>query len=259
MEKEVKDNLIKFGLSDVEARVYYAALAMPNSSVDDISRRANINRTACYPVLEKLQKLGLVSKVKRNNKTVFKSSPPQKILDIIQEKAAGIEKIIPQLKTLYEVNRGKPDVKLYEGHEGMKTVLNMMLEEAREIFVFGDGNSFRRAIPGWTDQWSERRAKKGIKAKYLLKATSLAIDVGKQYRRSKTLKCRMTKYRVLPEAVEIEYNGFSVYNNKAVIFIYEKEPLAIVIESYIVTNLMRSVFNILWNLAEKYNDTLLKV
>lgn len=259
MEKDIKDNLIKFGLSDIESRVYYSALAHENASVDVISRKANVNRTACYPVLEKLIKLGLMSRVKRKNKTVFRSSPPQKILDILKEKREGIEKIIPQLKTLYEVNRGKPDVKFYEGQEGVKTVLDSILEETREMLVFGDGNSFRRAIPGWTDTWSERRAKRGIKAKYLLKATPLAIEVGKRYKRSNALKCRMTKYRVLPEAYEIEYNGFYVYNNKVVLCIYEKEPLAIVIESHIVANLMRSMFNILWNLAEKYNNTLLKI
>ena len=258
MEKDIKENLINFGLTEPESKIYYSALKIDDASVDIISKQSGINRTACYPVLGKLIKLGLVSRAKKKGKTVYKSASPQKILDILNEKRKGVEKIIPQLNSLYEVNRGKPDVSFYEGQEGVKTVLNLILKETKEILVFGDGNSFKRAIPGWTDQYSLRRAKKGIKAKFLLKATPLSISCGKKYKTIKNIKSKYTKYRVLPEAYELEYNGFYVYNNKVALCVFEKEPLAIVIESKIISNLLRSMFNILWNIAEKYNNTLLR-
>lgn len=258
MENNIKENLIKFGLSEQESKIYYSALKVNNASVYIISKQSGINRTACYPVLEKLIKLGLVSKARKKGKTIYKSASPQKMLDILEEKKTGIESIIPQLNSLYEIGREKPDVSFYDGQEGVKTVLNSILEETKELLVFGDGNSFKRAIPGWTDQYSLRRAKKGIKAKFLLKATPLSIKCGKEYRTIDNIKSRYTQYRVLPEAYELEYNGFYVYNDKVALCVFEREPLAIVIESKIISSLLRSVFNILWNIAEKYNATLLR-
>jgi hypothetical protein len=180
------------------------------------------------------------------------------MLDILNEKKEGVEKIIPQLNSLYEVNRGKPNVNFFDGQEGVKTVLNSILEETKELLVFGDGNSFKHAIPGWTEQYSLRRAKKGIKAKFLLKATPLSIECGKKYKTIKDVKSEYTQYRVLPEAYELEYNGFYVYNNKVALCVFEKEPMAVVIESKIVANLLKSMFNILWIVAEKYDNTLLR-
>lgn len=180
------------------------------------------------------------------------------MLDILEEKKTGIESIAPQLNSLYEFGREKPNVSFYEGQEGIKTVLNSILEETKELLVFADGNSFKNAIPGWTDQYSLRRAKKGVKAKFLLKATPLSIKCGKEYKIGNNIKSKYTDYRVLPEAYELEYNGFYVYNNKVALCVFEKEPLAIVIESKIISSLLRSIFNILWNVAEKYNTTLLR-
>ncbi len=258
MENNIKENLIKFGLSEQESKIYYSALKVDNASVYVISKQSGVNRTACYPVLEKLIKLGLISKAKKKGKTIYKSASPQKMLDMLEEKKIGIESIVPQLNSLYETGREKPDVSFYEGQEGIKTVLNSILDETKELLIFSDGDSFRRAIPGWTDQYSLRRAKKGIKAKLLLKATPLSIKCGKEYKTGNNIKSKYTQYRVLPEAYELEYNGFYVYNNKVVLFVFEKEPLAIVIESKIISSLLRSIFNIFWNIAEKYNTTLLR-
>lgn len=76
MENNIKENLIKFGLSEQESKVYYSALKFVNASVYVISKQSGINRTACYPVLEKLIKLGLVSKAKKKGKTIYRSASP---------------------------------------------------------------------------------------------------------------------------------------------------------------------------------------
>jgi len=258
MEENIERELIKFGLSKAEAAVYYSSLALEEPSADNIARYAKINRTTCYPILERLKDLGLVSQAKKKGKTIFKASSPDKILDMIEDRKQGIEKIIPDLKSLFEVNRGKPEIKFYQGKEGLKTVLNLILKEAGEVLIFGDGDSFRRSIPGWTDYYSDKREGRKIRSKIILKATPTVIGYIKGLRKSFAQQNKLTEIRLLPEAYVIDYSGFDVFENKVVFYSFEKENIAVIIESGVISRMMRSVFSMLWNEAEKYNRTLLR-
>lgn len=253
MQDKIIKNLTKYGLTNIEARIYMAILALESASVDKISKQAEVNRTSCYPVLERLKDQGLVGQVKKKGRTEFKASAPEKFYDLLDTKKESIEKIIPDLKSLFEISRGKPDVRFYEGEEGLKTVLNSILEEADELLVFGEGDSFLNAIPGWTDNYVEKRGGKSIKVKIILKASPAAVKAIQKRRSTDNKVSRNTKVRMLPEAYKIDCSSFDIYNNKIVLYSFKKPTNAVVIESRTISQLMRTVFGILWDLAEKYD------
>ena len=58
-----KEKLQKLGLSDKEASVYLAMLELGPSVVSDIAKKANINRSTVYVVLEFLKKRGIPSQL----------------------------------------------------------------------------------------------------------------------------------------------------------------------------------------------------
>lgn len=255
---EIKEKLKFFGLSDAEAKVYYSALALEEATVDKIARSADTNRTSTYPVLEKLEKFGLISKYKKKKKTIFKAAPPEKFLEILEEKKNIMEKIIPDLKTLFEIQEGKPSVRFYEGREGLKTVLNSILKEADEVFIFGDGDSFKKAIPGWTEYYSVKRAVKNIRAKIIVKATPANIKAARELRFSENQKSKLTKIRLLPEAYPLAYSGFDVYNHKVVFYSFDKHNIAVVLENKHISRMMKIVYELLWNEAGRYEDMFFK-
>ncbi len=250
------NNLVRYGLTENEARIYCSVLALEEATVDRIARHADLNRTSSYPILERLKEIGLVSRNKKKMKTVFKAVRPEKLYDLLDEKRESVSAILPDLKSLFEISRGRPDVSFFEGKEGFKTVLGNILREAKEVSILGDGENFIRTIPGWTDAYVKKRAGQNIKVRLILKASPAGIASIKKLLRSDAKINQLLKVRALPEAYEINYSGFDIYNNKVVLYSFEKQNHAVVIESSVINQLMRTVFDILWENAGKYDHLL---
>ncbi len=254
--KKIIERLIEYGLSEHEARVYCSTLALEEATVDRIANHADLNRTSSYPIFERLKKMGLVGQGKKKKKTVFKAVRPEKLLDILDEKREGVKEILPDLKSLFDISRGRPSVSFFEGAEGLKTVLTDILNEAKEVFILGEGESFVNAIPGWIDAYIKKRAGKNIKVKMILRATQYGIDSIKKIRSSGGGLNNSLQVRMLPEGYRIDYSGFDIYNNKVVLYSFEKDNHAVVVESTVIARMMKTVFESLWNEAEKYNNLL---
>ena len=56
----VIEELQKFGLTKIEAQVYYELLKFPNSNGSQISKRIETPRTSVYMALEKLYSTGFI-------------------------------------------------------------------------------------------------------------------------------------------------------------------------------------------------------
>lgn len=248
--------LVTYGLSETEAKLYCSCLALEEASVDKLARYADLNRTSTYPVLERLKELGLVSQGKKKKHTVYKAVSPEKLIDLLEEKKETLVSIMPDLKSLLAISRGRPDVSFFEGTEGLKTVLNDILKEAKEIYILGDGENFINLIPGWMEAYVNKRADKNIKVKLIIRATPYDLKSIKKLLASNNKVNQLLNVRVLPEIYKIHQGGFDIYNNKVVLYSFEKQNHAVVIESNVINQVMRTVFNLLWETAEKYNHLL---
>ena len=124
LEKYLKD----LGLSDKEASVYLILLQVDSMTVLEMSKKTKINRTTIYPVIESLEKKGLVSGVVNKKNEYMAESPErletyvdrQKIL--LEENANKLKDIIPQLKSIQREMGERPLIQYYEGMEGIINV-----------------------------------------------------------------------------------------------------------------------------------------
>ena len=73
LEKYLQD----IGLNEKESKVYLALLAVDNSSVLDLSKKTELNRSTTYVVLETLAKKGLVSETTVGKKLTIKQNRPR--------------------------------------------------------------------------------------------------------------------------------------------------------------------------------------
>src|SRR5581483_2129774 len=85
--------LIEFGLSQKEAKVYLALLELEVGSVSEVAKSANINRSSTYVVLSSLKKKGLISTSEDKKIQMFVATPPEMLLLEAQEKAKQAESI----------------------------------------------------------------------------------------------------------------------------------------------------------------------
>lgn len=136
----LENDLVQIGLSKKEARVYLAALELGQSAVQEISKKAQVNRTTTYIVLESLIKKGLCSTFHQDKKTFYNADSPEgldRIFEIqkneIINKQNTLERIFPQLKAVYNRQEDKPIVRFYEGKEGLLTMSAQLSNKKNEI------------------------------------------------------------------------------------------------------------------------------
>src|SRR3989344_86815 len=122
LEKYLQD----IGLSEKEAIIYLALLAVDNSSVLDLSKKTKLNRSTTYVILESLAKKGLVSETTVGKKTHYQAEPPERLETyveqrkiLLEEQAKKLKDIIPQIKTVQREAGARPIVKYFEGREGI--------------------------------------------------------------------------------------------------------------------------------------------
>lgn len=117
--------LIDIGLSEKEAKIYLALLQVDKNGVQELATRTKINRTTVYPVIESLQKKGLVSEIQDGKKVEYMAEPPERLETyverqkvVFEEHAKRLKDIIPQIKSIQREQGERPVVKYFEGRDG---------------------------------------------------------------------------------------------------------------------------------------------
>ncbi|MFH1316617.1 MAG: hypothetical protein ABII01_03800 [Candidatus Woesearchaeota archaeon] len=146
-----------------------------------------------------------------------------------------ISDVLPQMMSIQKSVKQKPSITLYEGKEGIKTVYEDILVEAKEIIGLSPKKSLLNLFEYYMPHFFERRLKAKIKVRCLLDG--------------KPLVSGLLEYRIIKDKFE---TGYWIYNNKVVIFsLTKKDPLAIVIENKSIADAMRITFELAWKAAEK--------
>ena len=115
------------GLSENQARVYLANLALGASNVSDIANEAGIKRTTVYSVVESLQGMGLIFTEFRGLKKLHSAADPGEIEKIIESKKQAFQDALPALSSFREECPEEGTFKLYNGLDSVKAVYNSLL------------------------------------------------------------------------------------------------------------------------------------
>lgn len=173
----IHDILQKFGLSEKEISVYLSCLRLGPSSVRKIAEASNINRGTTYDILRSLKDLGLVNYYHKKIRQYFWAEDPEKIQTVIIKKQQDldkvkkeIEKVLPELKSIYDKAGDKPVVRYYEGYDGIKHILQDVLDEVeksqdRQYYVYS--SSVRNYLYKRWKGFNRERIKRKIKNKVI--------------------------------------------------------------------------------------------
>ncbi len=244
---ETVEYLQKSGLSEKEAKVYLACLELGDSLASEIALKSDLPRTLVYDILERLIDLGLVSYAIKNNRKHFRAADPRELVRIIREKEEAVVHILPNLEMLQKLKGVKrPKVEIYEGKEGMKTVMDDILRsDVKEFLAYGSSRSSFEVIPAFMEDWHKERIKRKVVMRILYNNTPQARE--KVKKRSESL--RYTKYKFMPIALESP-TATLIYANKVVLQSWTKEPFAVMIESEEMAENQRRYFDELWKMIK---------
>ncbi len=245
---DILSSLRKFGLSEKEATVYVACLELGDSLASEISLKSNLPRTLIYDILERLIDLGLVSYAIKNNRKYFRAADPNELIRISKEKEETIKKILPKLEDLQKLKGVKrPKVEIYEGKEGMKTVMNDILRSnVKEFLSYGSSRSSYEIIPAFIEHWHKQRVNKKVIMKIIYNDTKEARGKAKKFEKS----LKLTKYKFMPIKLESP-TATLVYGDKVVLQSWTKEPFAVMIEDKQMAENQKQYFKQLWKIAKK--------
>lgn len=242
--KDISIILHSFGFLESEIRTYLASLQHGPATVLEIVKLTHLSRQATYVVIESLTKRGLMSSVIRGKKKYYVAEDPEKLLSYavrkeheMKDQMKDLEAVLPDLKL--KAQGDHPVVRLFEGREGLRSMLSEILsEKVPEFDEIVDLNAKRIHIPP-----GEMKALLGLK--------KLGTKVRALYT---TEPFRMTispKSYVLPE----EYHGFkagiTIYGDKVALFSYEGKVHSVNIENRGIAKTLKILFELAYkNVAQ---------
>ena len=243
--ESIKETLIKSGFSVNESVILLALFQLGKGTVSQITRKAGLNRTTGYDILDSLVSKGLASVSGKEPKQEYLAESPDKIIIFLENQAKEAQKrvsdikiALPELKSIHNM-RGRPKVRFYEGTEGLKDVYEDTLNSQEEIRAYANVNEMQQALVGYFPKYYERRAGKGICIRAIIPDSAIGkhrATKDKEENRE-SLLVSVDKYNFSPE--------INIYDNKVMIASW-KEKLGIIIESAEIADAMKKIYELAW-------------
>lgn len=247
------DNSIfkKLGLSDKEIRVYLGLLEYGSISVRSLAEITGLNRGTTYDVLKKLKDLGLVTYYHQNTKQKFVAEDPEKLTFLLAEREnelkvakRRIKEAIPELKSLQDKGESRPTTKFYEGNNGIKNILEDVLEtmgeapaKNREYYIYSAtkaSEDINKAYPSFTK--ARIRKKIHVKAISMARGGSLSgLDARKWLGTNKESATFIIVYAGKCAFISRDSRGL---------------PVGVIIENQMIYETQKIIFLQVWKLLE---------
>ena len=250
--------LEKLGLSEKEAKVYLASLELGAETVQNIARKAQVNRATTYVILESLAKKGLATTFDKGKKTFFTAESPEQ-LDLLLRKVeedaalkrAELEKSLPELKAIFNLAGNKPKIKFYEGKTGIMSMQDDFFRNAKEntdIYIFSALDNITETFPSIEKKQASDRVSRKINANIIYTNASGPIE-------DSTNKKEMRIARYIPKDKFPFSSSISIIpNQKIKITKYDNNFIGIMINNKEIANTFKAIFDLAWEAAEKYNQ-----
>jgi len=246
---EITPILKKIGLNEKEIKIYLTLLELGPASVRKLAEATSINRGTAYDVLKSLQSLNLVSYYHKATKQYFVAEDPKKLAEATETKINNLtevkhqlSKIIPELKSLHDRADNKPVVKYYEENQGIKTILEDVLESCfslkpKKYYVFSS-SAIRPYLYKAYPQFTNQRIKKGIEVE------AIAVGQGGE-------EAKLSARKWLTEK-EGSLTYILIYANKVAMISVNDEgrPLGLIVEDKAIYQTQKQLFQYIWQSLE---------
>ncbi|MDP2668289.1 MAG: helix-turn-helix domain-containing protein [bacterium] len=242
MSIALQKDLLEAGLTEGEAAVYLAALELGETIVSRLAKKAGIKRTTTYLVIESLREKGLISSIKKKKASVFFAEDPHKLHAMIEQRKEKIDKIMPQLLAFTNLIDKKPEIRYFEGNEGIKEVYRDSLKyPGQEILTwYSETYAAHFDESFFLEDYIPKRVAKKIPVRAILPDNEIIrklIRSDQQHLRRTKLVSDDTYH------MSIELNMYG--NNKVGVVSYE-EQFGLIIESKKIYESLKSIFEMLW-------------
>ncbi len=232
-----------YWLSDRQVKTYIACLELWNSIASSIARRISENRITTYSILKELVSRWIINEVQKNWVKHFSAISPEELLKLEEQKINRFKDAMPELMAISNLYNNKAKVHYYDWLDKVKELFFKIVDEWNDL-----KEPFLTFV--WTQKMDYRFEKflnnefKDYRLKLETPTKAIISDKNSNY----------SKYHqdnhnclVIDDSVFEMWNEIVLYNNKVAVLSYsEDEIFGLIIESRILFNWLKSMFNLIW-------------
>lgn len=240
------------GLEANQASIYEVLLKNGPLPAGKIHQKSPLKRGLVYKVLQELEVLGLVIKKDEPGKVaIFEPGHPLKLKELAEEKEKqaktaqlALEGAIPQLVSEFNLSSGKPGVRFFEGHEGLRQVLADSLTAKTEICSYADLETIAKYLDKENREYVAKRERLKIQRRGFVVDTPYARDYMKLYNPT------MTNIKFIRHTTAPFQTLMNIYDNKiAYLTLNPDRLIGLIVEQESIYLMHRYLFEHLWALT----------
>ncbi len=154
MPENLTKALLQLNFTDKEIATYLALLENGILTIQSVSRHTGINRVTTYAAIDELKSKGLVAESRKGKRRLFVAEDPETLKNLFNEKAERLEKekaslentILPVLKAINVNQENKPQIKFFEGADGINRVYDEYILKEKECINCGSYETATKVI-----------------------------------------------------------------------------------------------------------------
>jgi sugar-specific transcriptional regulator TrmB len=245
---DIANKLASIGISGVLYKLYAAAIELGEAPISVVAARAGVVRTSAYNALDRLEQEGLVSLESRDGHRCVVAHDPTVLLERVEGRRQMLNELMPQLRSMYNRALGKPQIRFYEGEQGILTALWDTLTITSEPKVLRGILSMDELMqtPGMAEmnRFIQGRVEKGI---WLNVIRSEQKDVEATW---PSTERQLRELRYAPPDMILSMTTF-IYDHRVCLISSRKENYGLIIESEEFATLQTVMFEGIWKLSRR--------
>jgi sugar-specific transcriptional regulator TrmB len=256
--KLILDFLLQLGITSSEANIYLNLLELGPSKVADLNQKKSIPRTTLKENLDKLLNKGLVKRLFKNRTKLYIAEDPSKLQVLLTRNKLDLQNGIKNINNLQNelpniisnINSLLPTSELrtgilYHGKDKVWEIYKNILN-ATKTYSVADLDKYYNIFPDTADLWNDSYKTNPEREEWdVVIDTPLARKII-----SVNIKNYHTKF--IPNSYPLNdqiFTDYIVFDDKsAIIQLEENEVMGIVFDSKYITNTMRTLIKLIWDL-----------
>ncbi len=240
----IQQQLRDIGMTDKESGIYLNLLELGEATAGEVAQNAQLNRVTVYGILEEMVMKGQVFHTNSEGVKRYGALSPQIIIDEAKSRIQTLEQNLPLLMSLQGDHKQKPRTRFYDGLKGLKKAYQDTLDCKTEMLNYANSKRLLELWPTYRRDYVLKRVEKGIH----LRGVYPDVPKGRSMQRFDKEFIRET--RLLDESYFSDSYETKIFDNRILLAAFDPEPFAILIESPVLYNTQKQIFELVWRGAK---------
>lgn len=246
--ESVQKQLEELGLSPNEVRVYLASLELGPATVLQIAAKSAVVRPTAHVAVGGLVKRGLMSSHTRGKKQYYQAERPGQLMRLLEEekkklaeRESKLKSVLPGLESLILMSKEKPEVKYYEGLEGLEVMREVFFtSKAKYLDVIYNQKAVKQTLPEASIVlFSYKVIKQGITGRQILLC-------GPDEKIEFSQKATKFVNKLLITEDTSNFGEIAIFSDYIALTAYLDKPFGFLLRSKDLAGVARAMFDLAW-------------